>query len=116
MLYEKLNAEMKKTVDAWVGRLRVLDWSRRSTLLTDAALPFGQDLPPDKARTATRGFITAVLERLGAPEVADPHQAVLYLASLDPDHRARAERWLDEHPEFRAVAGEETDTAEEPAG
>jgi hypothetical protein len=103
MLYEKLNAEMKKTVDAFVGRLKVLDWRRRSGLLTDSALPFGQDLPPDKAKTAARGFITAVLERLGAPEVTDPHQALLYLTSLDPDHRAQAEHWLDENPEMRAT-------------
>lgn len=103
MLYDKLNAEMKKTVDAFVGRLKVLDWSRRSNLLADAALPFGQDLPPDKANTAARGFVTAVLERLGAPEVTDPYQALLYLASLDPAHRAQAELWLDEHPEHRAT-------------
>lgn len=107
MLYEKLNAGMKKTVDAWVGRLQVLDWRRRADLLTDAALPFGEGLPPDKARTATRGFITAVLERLGEEEVTDPRQALLYLASLDPEHREQAERYLDEHPEIRAEVDEE---------
>ena len=26
MLYEKLNAEMQQTVNAFVGRLKVLDW------------------------------------------------------------------------------------------
>jgi hypothetical protein len=106
MLYEKLNAEMQETVNAFVGRLKVLDWRRRSDLLADSALPFGHDLPPDKAKTAARGFVTAVIERLAAPEVTDPYQALLYLASLDPDHRAQAELWLAEHPELQATVEE----------
>jgi hypothetical protein len=106
MLYDKLNREMQQTVDAFVGRLKVLDWSRRADLLADSALPFGHDLPPDKAKVAARGFVTAVLERLGAPDVTDPRQALLYLASLDPDHRARAEAWLDAHPEMRQAVDE----------
>jgi hypothetical protein len=110
MLYDKLNAEMKATVDAWVGRLKVLDWSRRSDLLTESALSFAQDLPPDKAKIAARGFITAVLERLGAGadgdeeagEVTDTRQALLYLASLDLGHQALAQEYLDANPEIRA--------------
>jgi hypothetical protein len=107
MLYDKLNAEMKQTVDAWVDRLKVLDWTRRSDLLTESALSFAQDLPPDKAKIAARGFITAVLERLGgaekaAEEITHPRQALLYLASLDPGHRALAEAYLDANPEIRA--------------
>ena len=105
MLYEKLNADMKKTVDAWVGRLAVLDWRRRSDLLADASLPLGEGLPPEKASMVARGFVTAVLERLGEDEVTDPFQAVLYLASLNPEHRAQAERYLDEHPEIEAEEG-----------
>ena len=104
MLYEKLNAEMKRTVDAWVGRLQVLDWSRRSDLLTESALSFAEDLPPDQAKVAARGFVTAVLERLGTEgdEVTDTRQALLYLASLDPGHRALAKTYLDANPEIRA--------------
>jgi hypothetical protein len=105
MLYDKLNAEMQRTVDACVGRLKVLDWARRSDLLTESALSFSQDLPPDKAKIAARGFITAVLERLDADEggeVRDTRQALLYLASLDPGHQALAQEYLDEHPELRA--------------
>jgi hypothetical protein len=107
MLYDKLNAEMKATVDAWVGRLKVLDWGRRSDLLTESALSFAQDLPPDKAKIAARGFITAVLERLGAEadevtEVTDTRQALLYLASLDLGHQALAQEYLDANPEIRA--------------
>jgi hypothetical protein len=103
MLYEKLNPDMQRTVDAYAGRLRVLDWGRRGDLLAESALPFGQDLPPDKATVAARGFITAVLERLGAPEISDPRQALLYLASLDPEHREKAEIWLASHPDMQAA-------------
>jgi hypothetical protein len=102
MLYERLNPEMKKTVDSYVARLQVLDWRRRANLLTEAARPFGEDLPPDKAQLAGRGFITAVLERLEETEVTDPRQALLYLASLHAEHRAMADRFLDENPEVRA--------------
>lgn len=107
MLYERLSPEMKKTVDAYVDRLKVLDWGRRADLLADAALPFGEDLPPDKARIAARGFVTAVLERLEEAEVTDPRQALVYLASLSAGHRALAEAYLDEHPELRAEVDEE---------
>src|SRR4028118_2292971 len=102
MLYERLNPEMKKTVDSYASRLKVLDWGRRSELLTDSALPFGEDLPPDKARLAARGFVTAVLERLDEDEVTEARQALVYLASLNPNHRALADSFLDEHPELRA--------------
>jgi len=102
MLYDRLNADMKKTVDAYVGRLKVLDWRRRGDLLAESALPFGQGLPAAQAKKAARGFVTAVIERLGAPEITDPRQALLYLASLDPDHRAMADAWLDANPEIRA--------------
>lgn len=106
MLYERLNPEMKKTVDAYVDRLKVLDWGRRTDLLTDAALPFGEDLPADKAQIAARGFVTAVLERLDEAEVTDPRQALVYLASLHAHHREMAERFFEENPEMRpAVEG-----------
>jgi hypothetical protein len=117
-LYEKLNAEMQATVDAWVDRLKALDWSRRSDLLTESALSFAEDMPPEKSSLAARGFITAVLERLCASEdghpghprhpgaartraVTDTRQALLYLASLDTGHRALAKAYLDAHPEIR---------------
>jgi len=102
MLYERLNPEMKETVDSYVTRLKALDWGRRADLLTNTAQPFGEDLPSDKAQIAARGFITAVLERLAEAEVTDPRQAMLYLASLLPEHRALAGRYLDEHPELRS--------------
>jgi len=106
MLYEKLNPEMKDTVDIYAERLAAFDWGQRSDRLAEAALPFGEDLEPPKAALATRGFITAVLERWNAAEVDDPRQAALYLASLNPEHRAQAEDYLDQHPTMRrAIEG-----------
>jgi len=101
MLYEKLNAEMQRMVDHYARQLQPLDWGQRSDLLAQASLPFGEELAPDKARLASRGFITAVLERWDLPEVDDPGQACLYLASLNPDHHAMVERYLDDNPEMR---------------
>jgi hypothetical protein len=111
MLYEKLNPEMKKMVDDWAGRLQGYGWRRRGQLLSDVALPFGEDLPPDKAKLAAAGFVTGVLERLDAlepvAEVDDPEQAKLYLISLNPEHRTLAEAYLEEHPEVKtALQGE----------
>lgn len=101
MLYEKLNPQMKKMVDGYAGRLRVLTWSRRADILVEAAHSFGEDLPPDKAQTVARGFITAVLERLAEETVDDPIQASLYLTSLDEGHREAAEAYLEANPKVR---------------
>lgn len=132
MLYEKLNTEMKEMVDRYAERLRTLDWRRRATLLAEAALPFGDDLAPDKARLAAQGFVTAVLERLAAgnagkagdmepgdmemEEVDDLDQARLFLLSLDRGHQALARRYLDENPEARAALEQEiADGSETPS-
>lgn len=107
MLYEKLNGEMRKMVDQYARKLRPLGWKRRSDLLVQASLPFGEELAPDKASLASRGFVTAVLERWEAPEVDDPHQALLYLTSLNPEHQALAKSYLDAHPEMREAVERE---------
>ena len=107
MLSEKLNGEMRKMVDRYARKLRPLAWNRRSDLLVQASLSFGEEQAPDKASLASRGFVTAVLERWGAPEVDDPRQALLYLASLNPDHQALAKDYLDAHPEMREVVERE---------
>jgi hypothetical protein len=39
--------------------------------------------------------------------VDDPRQACLYLASLSPDHRGMAERYLNAHPEMREAVERE---------
>ncbi|HYG65205.1 MAG TPA: hypothetical protein VEL74_21670 [Thermoanaerobaculia bacterium] len=101
MLYQKLNAEMRTMVDRYAERLRVYDWGRRSELLSGTALPFGEDLPPEQARKAAVGFVTAVLEKLGEDEVTDFRQARLYLLSLNPGHRELAEQYLEANPEAR---------------
>jgi hypothetical protein len=103
MLYEKLNPEMKKLVDDWAQRLQGYDWGRRSELLSEVALPFTEEMEPRQARLAAAGFLTGVLERWNVQEIDDSRQARLYLMSLNPEHRALAEGWLDENPTARAV-------------
>lgn len=105
MLYEKLNRDMQKMVDDYAARLVPFAWGRRADLLIEAAHAFGEELGPERASLAARGFLTAVLERWGerpaGDELEDPRQACLYLASLDAGHRAQAERYLEAHPEMR---------------
>lgn len=100
MLYDKLDSPMQEMVDAWVERLRDLPWVRRSDLLAEAARPFGEEFSGSQARTATRGFITAVLERLGEDRVTDPYQASMYQLSLHAPHREAAGTFLAQHPEL----------------
>ena len=107
MLYEKLNPDMQKMVDDYAQRLQIYDWSRRSELLAEVSLPFGEEFDPRRAKLAAAGFLTGVLERWNVQEIEDLHQARLYLLSLNPEHRTLAERWLDEHPEERAAIEEE---------
>lgn len=110
MLYEKLNPEMKKLVDDWAQRLEVYDWSRRSDLLAEVALPFTEDLEPRKARLAAAGFLTGVLECWDIQKIDDFRQARLYLMSLNPEHRILAEQWLGENPDAReAIEAEAAD-------
>jgi len=111
MIYEKLNPEMQSTVDAYVGRIGPLDWRRRGTLLAEAGATLGAELGPEKSGLAARGFVTAVLERLGPPEVTNPFQAALYLASLDEDHRAQGERFLQENPQYREVVDPDSEVS-----
>jgi hypothetical protein len=107
MLYDKLNSQMRKTVDEYATRLGPLAWHRRSDLLADAARPFVEDLEPEMASLAAKGFMTAVLERWDDPRVVDPRQACLYMISLNPHHRAMAAEYLHANPHVRDVVEEE---------
>lgn len=107
MLYEKLNPEMRRTVDEFARRIRPLPWPRRSDLLVEASRPFADQFEGEAARLASRGFLTAVIERLEPETVDDPHQACLFTLSLDAGHRAMAERYLADHPEVRALLDED---------
>lgn len=110
MLYDKLNSQMRRTVDEYAARLGPLAWNRRSDMLADAARPFAEDLEPELAHLAAKGFMTAVLERWDDPIVVDPRQARLYLISLNPHHRAMAAEYLHAHPHERGlVEGEPGD-------
>jgi hypothetical protein len=104
MLYEKLNPEMRSTVDAFASCIRSLPWEERSGLLAEAARPFEDRFEAEAARLALQGFLTAVLERLGPGEVTDPHQAHLLSKSLNPEHRARAEAYLARCPDVGKLA------------
>ena len=114
MLYERLDPGMQEMVDTYVERLRDLPWARRSDALAQVSLPFGEALGEehgdDKVRLASRGFVTAVLERLGEDlgddTVTDPLQAVLYRLSLNPHHRLAADAYLVEHPEVQGLVDE----------
>lgn len=104
---------MQEMVDTWVTRLRDLPWVRRSDLLAEAARPFGEQFTGDQARTAARGFITAVLERLGEKRVTDPYQASMYQLSLHAPHREAADAFLAENPELaKLVAASQFDDDE----
>ncbi len=107
MLYDKLNSQMRRTVDEYATRLGPLAWNRRSDLLADAARPFVEDLEPEMASLAAKGFMTAVLERWDDPRVVDPRQACLYMISLNPHHRAMAAEYLHANPHVRDVVEEE---------
>lgn len=107
MLYEKLNPDMQETVDAFAARLADLSWERRSDALARVAQPFTERFDGDEARLAGKGFLTAVLERLETGDVEDFHQAILLLLSLNPEHRARAEGWLDRNPQLAEAVKKE---------
>jgi hypothetical protein len=100
MLYEKLNPVMQEMVDLYVQRLSPLPWKRRIDVLAEAIPAFAGELTADQAKTAARGFITAVLERLEVGEVDDPFQASLFLISLSLDHQEAAAGFLGAHPEY----------------
>jgi hypothetical protein len=104
MLYERLNNEMRSTVDHYVVRLRSLTWRDRTSLLAGATAPFEEQFDDCSAELAARGFLTAVLERLGSPDLAevdDPHQAYLMSRSLLPAHRTLGEQFLSENPDLK---------------
>ena len=112
MLYEKLNPDMQRTVDDFAERIRPLPWARRSDLLVEASRPFAGQFEGAAARLASKGFLTAVVERLEPREVDDPHQACLFTLSLNAEHRAMAERYLAEHPEVRELLEDDRSGAE----
>ena len=95
MLYERLNPEMRSTVDEFAVRLQTLSWETRTSLLTEASSSFEEQFEGKAATLVSRAFVTAVLERLDDDaEVDDPHQAYLLSLSLLPEHRCRVEAYL----------------------
>ena len=116
MLYERLDPDMRRTVDEFAARLADVPWAQRSDALAEAALPFAEQFEGPKATLAGKGFLTAVLERLDSGVVADAHQAVLLSLSLNPHHQQQASSWLTAHPEVAmalATALEEVEPGED---
>ncbi|HEX2254024.1 MAG TPA: hypothetical protein VHQ65_12210 [Thermoanaerobaculia bacterium] len=107
MLYEKLNPEMRHMVDVYAQRLADVPWRQCSDALAEAARPFNDQFSEEEAHLAARGFVTAVIERIGTQPVAELDQALLYRLSLDPEHRQLAQSWLDDHPELGAAVEQE---------
>ena len=101
LFYDLMNPVMQEMVDVYIRRLTPLTWKSRIDVLLEAIPAFGLELPPDQARTAARGFFTALVERLGEDTVEDPFQASLYLLSLNMDHQTAAAEFLNAHPGYR---------------
>jgi hypothetical protein len=101
MLYDKLNPAMQELVDLYVQRLGPLSWRRRVDVLGEALPAFQGELTEEQAKIASRGFITAVLDRLGEEPVDDPFQASLYLLSMNLDHQEAAAGFLGANPEYQ---------------
>lgn len=103
MLYEKLSDTMQEMVDIYAEKARSLPWPRTSDLIGEATQHFQEEYSGRQARVASLGFLTAVLERLETGEVTDPHQACLFVLSLNPEHRRQAELYLEHNPEVREL-------------
>lgn len=103
MLYERLRPEMQQTVDEFATRIADLPWAQKSDALAAAALPFAERYEGPQATLAGKGFLTAVLERLGDAPIDDATQAVLLSLSLNPHHQEAAAAWLTAHPEVATL-------------
>ncbi|HEX6203535.1 MAG TPA: hypothetical protein VF100_11070 [Thermoanaerobaculia bacterium] len=103
MLYERLQPDMQQTVDEFAERIADLPWAQKSDALASAALPFAERYEGPQATLAGKGFLTAVLERLGDRPIDDATQAVLLSLSLNPHHQEAAASWLTAHPEVATL-------------
>jgi hypothetical protein len=109
MLYEKLSEPMQEMVDHYAEKARTLPWTQTSNLIGEASKQLSEEFTGRQARVASRGFLTAVLERLEPAEVNDPLQACLFTLSLNPEHRRMADQYLDQNPEVREMLDAEMD-------
>lgn len=63
---------MQRTVDEFADCIRPLSWARGSDLLVEASRPFANPFEGDAARLASKGFLTAVMERLEPEQLNAP--------------------------------------------
>ena len=98
-------------VDALLGHARTALWPERRAALESFYRGICRSRPDDLRAAAEvlgleqqscdvmadqifRRVLTAYLCRLGETDVTNPDQAQVYRLSLDPDHQARAARWM----------------------
>lgn len=106
-----LPPQFRAYVDALLAHARTALWPERRTALESfhrgiarspvadlmtaaAALGLETQSDEDLAELLFRRVLTVYLDRLDDHDITNPDQAQVYLRSLDPDHRARAEQWL----------------------
>ncbi len=118
-MYDELDPTLRSYVDALVRHAATALWPERYQALqsfwtgiakcdpaehravtTALGLELSDDVDP--AEVVFRLVLTAYLEQLDETEVTNPDQALTYSLSLDGDHVALADRWLEAHPEHNA--------------
>lgn len=110
-IYDELDPEFRKYVDALVDHARSALWPERKTallsfrrgiekadpddLLAILAGVGGAEVPEARrAETVFRITLTAYLERLEDQTVTNADQAELFILSLNEKHAAKGRRWL----------------------
>ncbi len=108
--YERLIPPFRSLVDRLLADTEGEGWAVRRAYLASIydALDRGRDerpaLDPEASLSA---IIAAVIERAGAPAIAEVMQAGIYAASAEPAHRAASAAWFDLHPDQFALIRQE---------
>ena len=119
-VYDELEPVLRDYVDRLLAHAETALWPERREALASfwrgiaqceaddheaLATALGIELPEDAdaAEIIFRLVLTAYIERLGASEVTNPDQAVLYGLSLEDAHAELAESWFAAHPEHLAA-------------
>ena len=118
-IYDELGPEIRHYVDVLVEHAASALWPERKSALLSFWRGIAKADPNDlaatlralglcdisedrRADTLFRVVLTAYLERLADKVITNPDQASLFCYSLDPEQVALGDRWLAEHPEFKA--------------
>jgi hypothetical protein len=101
-VYDQLFPPLQSLVDRLLTDTADEGWEVKRAYLASVytALDRGRDTQPGLDPEASlSAIIAAVIDRAGAPEIGDPLQAGIYLASADPAHRDAGAAWFDRHPD-----------------